>query len=317
MTLRSKLTSVINDFIRKFERFERFRIDENSLFHGLSFLCAASSIIAILFITVFVGMEGLKTFFEVPLDNLLNVRWAPYYGSYGIIPLIVGSLTVVAGALLISVPLGISSAVFITQFIPKSVHDIVKAIIEILAAIPSVVYGFIGLIFISPHLISLLNVPTGKIALNGMIILSLMVIPTITSISSEIISSVPKDYIEASLALGATRWQTIRGVILPTSMPGIIASIILAFGRAIGETVAVLIVCGSVAKIPVGNIFLNPVYPLTAAIAMYMGEAVVGSTFYHVLYTLGLFLFIITFAATTLADFIIAKYTKALRRIVI
>ncbi|HDM23675.1 MAG TPA: phosphate ABC transporter permease subunit PstC [Candidatus Bathyarchaeota archaeon] len=292
-------------------------MDENSLFHGLSFLCAASSIIAILFITVFVGMEGLKTFFEVSLDNLLSVRWAPYYGSYGIIPLIVGSLTVVAGALLISVPLGISSAVFITQFIPKNVHDIVKAIIEILAAIPSVVYGFIGLIFISPYLISLLNVPTGKIALNGMIILSLMVIPTITSISSEIMSSVPKDYIEASLALGATKWQTIRGVILPTSMPGMIASIILAFGRAIGETVAVLIVCGSVAKIPVGNIFLNPVYPLTAAIAMYMGEAVVGSTFYHVLYTLGLFLFIITFAATTLADFIIAKYTKALRRIVI
>ncbi|RLG64269.1 phosphate ABC transporter permease subunit PstC [archaeon] len=317
MTLRSELTSVINGFIRKFERFKRFKMDENSLFHGLSFLCAASSIIAILFITVFVGMEGLKTFFEVSLDNLLSVRWAPYYGSYGIIPLIVGSLTVVAGALLISVPLGISSAVFITQFIPKNVHDIVKAIIEILAAIPSVVYGFIGLIFISPYLISLLNVPTGKIALNGMIILSLMVIPTITSISSEIMSSVPKDYIEASLALGATKWQTIRGVILPTSMPGMIASIILAFGRAIGETVAVLIVCGSVAKIPVGNIFLNPVYPLTAAIAMYMGEAVVGSTFYHVLYTLGLFLFIITFAATTLADFIIAKYTKALRRIVI
>ena len=317
MTLRSELTSVINGFIRKFERFKRFKMDENSLFHGLSFLCAASSIIAILFITVFVGMEGLKTFFEVSLDNLLSVRWAPYYGSYGIVPLIVGSLTVVAGALLISVPLGISSAVFITQFIPKNVHDIVKAIIEILAAIPSVVYGFIGLIFISPYLISLLNVPTGKIALNGMIILSLMVIPTITSISSEIMSSVPKDYIEASLALGATKWQTIRGVILPTSMPGMIASIILAFGRAIGETVAVLIVCGSVAKIPVGNIFLNPVYPLTAAIAMYMGEAVVGSTFYHVLYTLGLFLFIITFAATTLADFIIAKYTKALRRIVI
>ncbi len=317
MGLGDKLISAINTPTRKLRFLERVKVDENSFFHSLSFLCAASSIIAILFITVFVGMEGLKTFFEVPLDNLLNVRWAPYYGYYGIIPLIVGSLTVVAGALLISVPLGISSAIFITQFVPKSVRDIVKAIIEMLAAIPSVVYGFIGLIFVSPYLISLLNVSTGKIALNGMIILSLMVIPTITSISSEIISSVPKDYIEASLALGATRWQTIRGIILPTSIPGIIASIILAFGRAIGETVAVLIVCGSVAKIPTGNIFLNPVYPLTAAIAMYMGEAVVGSTFYHVLYTLGLFLFIITFATTTLADFIIVKYTKALRRIVI
>ncbi len=317
MGLGDKLISAINTPTRKLRFLERVKVDENSFFHSLSFLCAASSIIAILFITVFVGMEGLKTFFEVPLGNLLNVRWAPYYGYYGIIPLIVGSLTVVAGALLISVPLGISSAIFITQFVPKSVRDIVKAIIEMLAAIPSVVYGFIGLIFVSPYLISLLNVSTGKIALNGMIILSLMVIPTITSISSEIISSVPKDYIEASLALGATRWQTIRGIILPTSIPGIIASIILAFGRAIGETVAVLIVCGSVAKIPTGNIFLNPVYPLTAAIAMYMGEAVVGSTFYHVLYTLGLFLFMITFATTTLADFIIVKYTKALRRIVI
>ncbi|HID08228.1 MAG TPA: phosphate ABC transporter permease subunit PstC [Armatimonadetes bacterium] len=244
----------------------------------------------------------------------LGGRWAPYYDRYGAIPLVYGSLMVVFGAILIAVPLGVSSAIFLTEYTPRRLKEIVRPAIELLAAIPSIIYGFLGMIFIAPAITQLFNIPLGRTALTGSIVLSMMVAPTIVSISSDVMSSVPREYRMAAIALGATKWQVIRGVVIPTAMPGIVASILLAFGRAVGETVAVLMASGCVAEMPspLWN-YLNPVHTLTAAIALDMGEVAMGSMHYHALFGLGVILFAITFTVNTAAGLLMKG---ALRRMI-
>jgi len=271
----------------------------------LLFLSLISLLILVL-IVVFVIKESIPAFAEIGfLDFIFGQRWAPYYEDYGAFPLIYGSIMIVLGCLLLSVPIGILTAIFLAEYIPRSIEGIIKPIIELLAAIPSVIYGFFGLIFLAPKIAALFDLNIGKTALTASIILSIMVLPTIVSVSSEIIASVPLEFRKASIALGATHWQTIKEVILPVAKPGIMAAILLAFGRAIGETVAVLMVCGCVANIP--NPFWNylePVHALTAAIALDMGEVAMNSLHYHALFGLGVILFVLTFITNTITDLI-------------
>ena len=281
------------------------------------FTLASLSTIALILITIFVFREGFPIFMNIGLINFLfGERWAPYYESFGAAPLLYGSLMIVFGSLSISIPLGVLAAIFFAEYTPRWLGDLIKPIIEILAAIPSIIYGFFGFTFLAPKIAEFFNLSFGKTALTASIILSIMVIPTIVSISSEIIASVPKEYRRASTALGATRLQTILNVVLPAAKLGIVSSILLAFGRAIGETVAVLMVCGCVPKFPspFWN-YLDPVHTLTAAIALDMGEVPMGSLHYHALFGLGIILFAITFVTNSIASFLIKKTPRGVIRI--
>ena len=272
------------------------------------FFCASFSIIVLFLMLLFTVKEGFFAFSKFGLNLILGQRWDTNRNMYGAFPLIYSSFMVVSGALMISVPLGVSTSIFIVEVMPFSLRDIFKSTIELLASIPSVIYGFIGKITLAPFIASLFGLFSGENALTASVILAVMTTPTIIGISGEIIAAVPKEYKEAALALGATKWQTIKGIVLPLSESGILASVMLAFGRAIGETIAVLMVAGNVAKIPTPPWnYLDPVYPVTAVIAMQMGEAAVGSLEYSALFGLGLILFVITFIVNTLADLIIKK----------
>jgi len=271
------------------------------------------SVLILSLITIFLFYEGAPAFMEIGTFNLLfGDNWAPFYGRYGAAPLIYGSIMIVVGSLVISIPLGVIAAIFFAEFIPRWLGDLIKPFIELLAAIPSIIFGFFGLAVLSPIISDLFGLALGKTAFTASIVLSIMVVPTIVSISSEVISSVPNDYKRASIALGATHWQTLKNVVLPTAKLGIVASILLAFGRAIGETVAVLMVSGAVAKIPVPfwNYF-KPVQTITGSIALDMGEVPFGSTHYHALFGLGIVLFVITFVFNTISDYVMRKAPTA------
>jgi len=278
---------------------------------ALLFLCAFFSIIVLFLMLFFTAKEGLQAFFTFGIDLIIGQTWKPSEGLFGAFPLIYGSIMVVSGALVIAIPWGVITAIFIAEVLPFSIRDIIKSIIELLASIPSIIYGFIGVLYIAPQVASLFGISFGTVALTASLVLAIMSVPTILGVSGEIISAVPKEYKEAALALGATKWQTIRNVVIPIAKSGILASIMLGFGRAIGETVAVLMVSGTVARIPTPPWnFLSPVYPLTAVIAMQMGEAAVGSREYSALFGLGLILFILTFIVNTLADIIVKREPK-------
>jgi len=257
---------------------------------------------------LFVVKEGSLAFTRIGVQLILGQNWKPNSNLYGGFPLIYSSLMIVSGALVISVPLGICTSIFIAEILPFHLRDPVKSVIELLASIPSVIYGFIGVIFLAPLIASIFKLHSGATALTASLILAIMTLPTIIGVSGEMISAVPKEYKEAALALGASKWQTIKTVVLPLSKSGMLASVMLGFGRAIGETVAVLMVAGNVAKIPTPPWnYLAPVYPVTAVIAMQMGEAAVGSLEYSALFGLGLILFIITFVVNTIADVIVRR----------
>ena len=272
----------------------------------LLFVCSSFVIVILLLMLLFVAREGLLALSKFGPNFLLGLIWDTNRNLYGAFPIIYSSLMVVAGALAFTIPLGIGTAIFISEVLPFSVRDIVKSIIELLASIPSVIYGFIGSIFLVPAVASLFGLNSGATALTASVLLSIMSVPTVVGLSGEIMSAVPKEYKEAALGLGATKWQTIRHVVLPISKSGVLASVMLGFGRAIGETVAVLMVVGNVARIPTPfwN-FLAPVYPITSVIAIQMAEAAVGSLEYSALFGLGLILFIITFIVNTLADMVV------------
>lgn len=266
------------------------------------------SIVVLFLMLLFVAKEGTLAFSMFGADLILGQRWDTNSNVYGAFPLIYGSFMVVSGALVISIPLGVCTAIFIAEALPFSLRDPVKSIIELLASIPSIIYGFIGITFLAPMIASFFGLFSGATALTASIVLAIMSVPTIVGVSGEIIAAVPRDYKDAALALGATRWQTIKSVVLPLSKSGILASVMLGFGRAIGETVAVLMVAGNVARVPTPPWnYLDPVYPITAVIAMQMGEAAVGSLEYSALFGLGLILFIVAFIVNTLADIIVKK----------
>ena len=278
------------------------------------FLVALSSLLFLIGIIVVLFVEGLPTFHEVSISQFLfGNRWYPTSEPprLGILPLILGSLWVTAGALIFAIPLGIFSAIFLAELCPKKLREILKPVIEMLAGIPSVVYGFFGMVVLSPLLKDLLSLPTGLTAFTASIILGIMAIPSIVSLAEDAISSVPKSYREASFAVGATHWETIRKVIIPASYSGLGAAVILGAGRIIGETMTVLMVAGGAAVIPTS--FFQPVRTMTATIAAEMGEAPVGSLHYHSLFAIAIILFLITFLLNILVDRLAQKYRTQVR----
>lgn len=229
----------------------------------------AVSVLAAIAIVIFVW--GLPVFVKVGLRQFLfGTKWAPTRGIFGILPMIIGSLAVTFGALVISVPLGLACSIFLAEIAPKSVSRIVRALIQLLAGIPSVVYGFVGLVFLVPFIRANLGGP-GLSVLAASCILGVMVLPTVISISQDSLECVPRSYKEGSLALGATHWQTVRRVLLPAAKSGIFAGVILGMGRAIGETMCVIMVIGNAVKIPASP--LDPARTLTSNIALELAYA--------------------------------------------
>ncbi|REE26227.1 phosphate ABC transporter membrane protein 1 (PhoT family) [Methanothermobacter defluvii] len=263
------------------------------------FITAIFSIIAILLIIVFIFREGFPIFQGYGVTNFIfGMDWAPSDGKYGIFTMIVGSLYITFLSLAIAVPLSILCAIFMAEVSPEIMRRILKPVIETLAAIPSVVYGFFGLIILVPFIRSSLG-GTGFGLLTASLILTVMIMPTIISVSEDAIRSVPLEYKEASLALGATQWQTIRKVIFPAALPGIITSIILGMGRAIGETLAVIMVAGNVTQIP--SSILDPVRALTSNIALEMGYAT--GLHYSALFGTAIILFFVIMALLVVANY--------------
>jgi len=274
----------------------------------LILICGIASIFFVGLIFIFLLKEGLAVFKTVGLfDFLLGKKWYPISepALLGILPLIMGSLVVTLGAAIISVPIGVGCAIYIAEIAPAKLKEVLKAGIELLAAIPSVVLGFIGMVTLVPLIKSVFKLPTGLTALSGSIMLAFMAMPTIVSIAEDALYSVPKNYKEGALALGATKWQMIWRVMLPAASSGILAAIMLGIGRVIGETMAVMMITGNAAVIP--NSILAPVRTLTATIAAEMGEAVVGSEHYFALFAIGIVLFVISFAINVTADLFLHK----------
>ena len=256
-------------------------------------IAGSSSILFILLIFVFLVREGLPALGEVSIKDLFSVRWYPIEDLFGLLPLISGSLVVTLTSILIALPLGIGTAIYIGEIAPKNVKEILKPTVEIMAGIPSVVLGFIGIQALSPFLREFFNLPTGLTALSGSILLAMIAIPSIVSIAEDALYAVPNSYRDASYALGATQWQTIWGIVLPAARNGLLTAVMLGIGRSLGETMAVMMVTGNAATTFSGlKSIIMPVRTMTATIASEMGEVASGSTHYHVLFFIGIILFV-------------------------
>jgi phosphate transport system permease protein len=267
-----------------------------------------SAIFFVALVFLFLLKEGAPAFWETSLGNLFSQRWYPNEALFGTWPLILGSLLVTAGAVIIAVPLGLATAVFVRELAPDWLREILKPLIEILAGIPSVVLGFLGMVTVGPLVREILNVPTGLTAFTGSLMLAYMALPTIISVAEDAIDAVPKSYRDGALAMGATHWQTIWRVVLPASRSGVIIAVMLGIGRAIGETMAVMMVTGNAARLPAEwNALFLPVRTMTATIAAEMGEVAQGSTHYHVLFAVGILLFVMTFVINAIASLVVIK----------
>jgi len=253
---------------------------------------------------------------EVKISDLLAVRWYPIENYFGILPLITGSVIITVGAMLIAFPFGIGTAVFISEIAPRWVREILKPLVELLAGLPSVVLGFLGILVLAPFLRRFLDLPTGLTALAGSILLGGIAVPTIVSIAEDALDTVPRSYREGAWALGATRWQTIWRVTLPAARSGVLTAVMLGIGRAIGETMTVMMVTGNapVLAITPGS-FFSPVRTMTATIAAEMGEVASGSVHYHVLFFIGLILFLISLAVNIAASTVVFRSKKRAERI--
>ncbi len=274
-----------------------------------------SAIILVMLIFLFLIREGTPTFFETPFSSLFGSRWYPIEAYYGLLPLIMGSLIVTIGAAVVSLPLGLATAIFIAEIAPDWFRDILKPFIEVLAGIPSVVIGFIGMLVFAPLIRVALNIPTGLTAFTGVLLLAWMALPTVVSVAEDVLDAVPKTYRDAGLALGMTRWQVIWRIVLPAGRSGILMALMLGVWRAIGETMTVMMVTGNAARVPVGlRDFFMPVRTMTATIAAEMGEVAHGSPHYHVLFAVGLTLFVITFAVNIAAASVVFRQVKRAER---
>ncbi|MDD8025370.1 MAG: phosphate ABC transporter permease subunit PstC [Acidobacteriota bacterium] len=277
----------------------------------LILLCGLASILFVVLIFVFLLREGVSILKTTGILSFLGGRfWYPISSPprLGILPLILGSLLVTAGAVVMAVPLGIGAAFYIAEVAPKRLRTILKSCVEILAAIPSVVLGFVGITVLVPFLKNFLHLPTGLTAFAGSLMLAFMALPTIISISEDAINAVPREYKDGALALGATHWQALRRVVIHGALPGIIAAAMLGIGRVFGETMAVMMVTGNAAVIP--HSLFEPVRTLTATIAAEMGEAAKGSPHYFALFAIGIVLFLISFAINLTADLLLNRGKK-------
>jgi phosphate transport system permease protein len=279
-------------------------------------VCGFSAIIFVVMIFVFLIKEGAPAIFRVPLENFLQLRWYPIEDRFGILPLIGGSLVVTVGAAIFSIPLGLASAIYIAEVTPRWAREILKPLVEVLGGLPSVMLGFIGILIITPFLRNALSLPTGLTAFTGSLILGGMAIPTIVSVAEDALDAVPKTYREAALAMGATHWQTIWRVTLPAAKSGVLTAVMLGIGRAIGETMTVMMVTGNAAVFPTGlGALFKPARTMTATIAAEMGEVASGSTHYHVLFFIGIVLFLISLTVNLIAASVVFRQRKRAERI--
>ena len=289
-----------------------YRIKEKlyqKLFAGLAF----SSLLFLIGIIITLFENALPIFQKVTLrEFFLGKSWYPTYDppEFGILPLLTASFWVTLGAMLVSIPLGIGSALFLHELAGERLRSLLKPFIEILAGIPSVVFGFFGMAVAAPFIKQIFNLPIGLCLLTASIILGIMAVPTICSLSEDALNYVPKSFREASLAVGANRWQTLLYVVIPAAGSGISTAIILGISRVIGETMTVLMVSGGAAVIP--SSFTDPVRPMTATIAAEMGEAPMNSDHYFALFGIGLVLFLITLIFNIIAEIISRKYRHKL-----
>ncbi len=292
-------------------RFKRRRLKEAViekffLMNGLLAILVLLGIFALLFLQAYPAFRELGW-----LEFFGGADWNPTSfekARYGILSLMVSTLMVTLGALLIAIPLGIGCAAFISDVAPKGVREILKPAIEILAAIPSVVVGFLGIVLVNPAISWLFGISHGLNALNGAILLAVMSLPTIISLSEDSLRAVPQTYREASLALGASRWQTLVRVSIPSGLSGIIAAIMLGMGRAIGETMTVLMATGNATALTFN--FLEAIQTMTATIAIELGEVPYHTTHYYALFVIGLVLFAMTFLVNLVSDLILHKYQE-------
>jgi len=275
-----------------------------------------STIVFVVLILFFLLRSGAAALVEVPLSNLFGTLWYPIEEYYGLLPLIAGSIIVTIAATLIAVPVGVLTAIFIAEIAPPSARNTLKPLVEVLGGVPSVVLGFLGILFYSNLVREALYLPTGLTALTGATLLALISIPPIVSISEDALDAVPRSYRDAALALGATQWQTIWRVTLPAARSGVLTASMLGIGRTIGETMVVLMVTGNAPVMPTGlGALFSPVRTMTATIAAEMGEVASGSTHYHVLFFIGIVLFLISLLINLTASAFIFRQRKRSERI--
>lgn len=282
-------------------------------FQVLMFVGGISAVVFIVGIFVFIAREGLAFVFSRfdLVEFFTSIRWAPTSSNnttYGALALIVGTASVTGMAMLVAIPFSIGAAIYISEFATGRTRETLKVLVELLAAIPSVVWGFIGLTIINGLIIEIFDVPIGLNVLNAGIILGLMAAPIMTTIAEDALKAVPDRYREAAEAMGATRWQIIRKVVLPAAKNGLVSAVLLGVGRGFGETMAVLMASGHSINLPTSP--FDSVRALTATIAAELGETAVGSEHYGALFTLGLFLFLITFLINLTADLVVRGIRK-------
>lgn len=279
---------------------------------ALLLISASSSIFIVFLIFIFLFKDALPFFKEAGLSDLVGDRWIPVSfqkEQYGLLPLVAGSLNVALWGAVFSVPLGFVAAVYIGALASPRERELLKPFIEILAGVPSVVLGFFGVLFVVPLVKEIFGLSSGLTALSGGMVLGLMALPTIVSISEDAIRAVPKSYIDASLALGASRMETVWFVVVPAAFSGIVAAIMLGLGRVIGETMAVLMVTGNAAVVSLSP--LESVRTMTATIAAEMGEVAVGTAHYHALFVVGVLLLAGTFVLNMAAQRALRKVRRA------
>jgi phosphate transport system permease protein len=287
------------------------RQQKEKLIKIIFFIFALISVVILGLILFSLFREGLPLFKKVSIyDFIFGLEWYPTADPplFGIFTLIVGSIIVTVLATLIAVPLGVLSAVYISEIAPQAIKEILKSSIELLAGLPSVVLGFFGMIIVAPWMQETFDLPTGLNIVNASVILAIMAIPTISSISEDALYAVSREFKEASYALGATKFETITRVILPSALSGILTAVILGMSRAIGETMVVLMVAGGAAALP-ESIF-DSVRPMPASIAAEMGEAPYRSAHYQALFATGIVLFLMTMMFNLIADHISNKFKQ-------
>lgn len=268
---------------------------------GLIRVSGLSAILFILAIFVFIGKEGISFLMANIGGMLISTDWSPTHepAEFGLVALLVGTAWCVGLSLLVSVPIGLAAAIFLSEFASEGWREILKVVVELLAAIPSVVWGFIGVMILNPLLQSM-GAQVGLNGLNGAIVLALMTLPLLVSLGEDALRAVPESYRQAAIAMGATRWEMVWRVLIPASRRGLLVAVLLGVGRCVGETMAVLMVTGHAARIPTS--LYAPVRTLTATIAAELGEAVRGGEHYQALFALGILLFFLTFIVNLIAD---------------
>ncbi|MGD2251459.1 MAG: phosphate ABC transporter permease subunit PstC [Anaerolineales bacterium] len=275
-----------------------------------------SAIIFVALIFFFLLREGAPALIEIPLADIFSDRWYPIEDYFGILPLLGGSLVVTVGAALFAVPLGLATAIFIAEIAPRPVREVLKPLIELIGGIPSVLLGFLGILVLAPWIRTSLNLPTGLTALTGSLLLGGIAIPTIVSVAEDALDAVPRTYRDAALALGATRWQTIWRVTLPAARTGVLTGVMLGIGRALGETMTVMMVTGNAPVLPRGlRALFMPARTMTATIAAEMGEVAHGSVHYHALFLIGIVLFLISLGVNLVAASVVFRQRKRAERI--